>query len=280
MAKLPDYLSSIGYKNPDKSHSTLFQYANDTNQSYFEWMEEHPEQHNKFSAGMSAATELQKPTLEPAILSLLKTFEKQGEPHAEADKDVLIVDVGGGRGEVLSAIRNSWPELRGRIVVQDLPKEIEGRKPADGIEAMAYDFFTPQPIKGIAVTSFPPAQPGVRTDFEETGAELYLFIHIFHDWSDECCQQILVNTAPAMTPHVSKLVIVDVVVPGVGAPPFAAMMDISMIVHGGMERTEKQWRALLEGAGLEVESIEGPKPWSVTGDSVIVAVKRGAEANA
>ncbi|KAL8828639.1 MAG: hypothetical protein Q9191_002474 [Dirinaria sp. TL-2023a] len=225
MAKLPDYLSSIGYENPDKRHSTLFQYANGTDQSYFEWMEEHPVQHNKFSAGMSAATELQKPTLEPAIFSLLKTFDRHGESDAEKDKDVLVVDVGGGRGEVLSAIRDAWPKLRGRIVVQDLPKEIEGRKPANGIEARAYDFFTPQPIR-------------------------------------------------AMTPHVSKLVIVDVVVPGVGAPPFAAMMDISMIVHGGMERTEKQWRALLDGAGLEVESIEGPKPWSVTGDSVIVAVKR------
>ena len=78
-----------------------------------------------------------------------------------------------------------------------------------------------------------------------------------------------------MTAHNSKLVIVDVVVAGAGATPFTAMMDTSMIVHGGMERTEKQWRILLDGAGLEVESIEGPKPGSVTGDSVIVAVKRG-----
>ena len=77
-----------------------------------------------------------------------------------------------------------------------------------------------------------------------------------------------------MIPGVSKLVVVDIVVPGAGASPFTAMMDISMIVHGGMERAEKQWRSLLEGAGLEVESIEGPKPGRVTGESVIIAVKR------
>ena len=153
MAKLPDYLSSIDYKNPDNRHSTLFQYANGTDQSYFEWMEEHPEQHDKFSAGMSAATELQKPTLEPAILSLLHKDDRQEESHKESDNDVLIVDVGGGRGKVLSTIRNSWPGLRGRIVVQDLPKEIAGREPANGIEPMAYDFFTPQPVKGMFILS-------------------------------------------------------------------------------------------------------------------------------
>lgn len=253
MANLPDFLSSIDYKNPDNRHSTLFQYVNGTKQSYFEWMEEHPEQHDRFSATMSAATELQKPTLESAILSLLHNDDRELGSHAEADSGVLIVDVGGGRGKFVSTIRNSWPALRGRIVVQDLPKEIEGREPAEGIEAMAYDFFTPQPIRG---------------------AQIYLFVHIFHDWSDECCRQILANNTLAMTPGVSKLVIIDVVIAGVGALPFTAMMDSSMILHGGMERTEKHWRALLEGAGLEVESIEGPKRGSVTGDSVIVAVKR------
>lgn len=50
------------------------------------------------------------------------------------------------------------------------------------------------------------------------------------------------------------------------------MMDISMMAFGGMERTEKQWRVLLEGVGLRVVGIEGPREGSLTGDSVIEAV--------
>lgn len=57
-----------------------------------------------------------------------------------------------------------------------------------------------------------------------------------------------------------------------GASTFACMMDISMMAFGGMERTEKQWRVLLEGVGLRVVGIEGPREGSLTGDSVIEAV--------
>ena len=52
-------------------------------------------------------------------------------------------------------------------------------------------------------------------------------------------------------------------------------MDISMIAYGGMERTEYQWRQLLEEEGLKIVSIEGPKVGSVTGDSVIDAERVG-----
>lgn len=45
-----------------------------------------------------------------------------------------------------------------------------------------------------------------------------------------------------------------------------------MMAFGGMERTERQWRGLLEGVGLRVVRIEGPGVGSLTGDSVIEAV--------
>ena len=33
-----------------------------------------------------------------------------------------------------------------------------------------------------------------------------------------------------------------------------------MVAFGGMERTEKQWRKLLEGAGLKIERFVKPEP--------------------
>jgi hypothetical protein len=40
-------------------------------------------------------------------------------------------------------------EIKGRVILQDLPKVIEDiSEPLPGVEKMGYDFFTPQPIKG------------------------------------------------------------------------------------------------------------------------------------
>ena len=85
------------------------------------------------------------------------------------------------------------------------------------------------------------------------GARVYYFRHIFHDWPDAACRQILLNTLPAMAAagH-SRLVIVDNVLPDMGAGVLPAMRDIAMMVLGGCERTESQWRALLEGVGLYI----------------------------
>ena len=61
----------------------------------------------------------------------------------------LLVDVGGGLGHDAEAFRNNFPHLPGRIIVQDLPGSIEQAAPTGrGIETMAHDFFTPQPIQG------------------------------------------------------------------------------------------------------------------------------------
>ena len=68
--------------------------------------------------------------------------------------------------------------------------------------------------------------------------------------------------------------IVDLVVPEVGASAFTCMMDISMIAFGGTERTERQWRVLLEGEGLRIVRIEGPKSGNLLEDSVIEAELR------
>ena len=58
------------------------------------------------------------------------------------------VDVGGGYGQKTVALKRAFPEIRGRFIVQDLPHIIESAPKTEGIEHMAHDFFTEQPIKG------------------------------------------------------------------------------------------------------------------------------------
>lgn len=59
----------------------------------------------------------------------------------------MLVDVGGGYGHEIQEIRKRYPDLPGRMIVQDLSDTINQITAAPGTEAMAYDFFTPQVIQ-------------------------------------------------------------------------------------------------------------------------------------
>lgn len=59
-----------------------------------------------------------------------------------------------------------------------------------------------------------------------------------------------------MEPGYSKILINDWVVPDTGSPLIPALLDIQiMAVLPGMERTQTQWKELLESVGLEIVKI-------------------------
>lgn len=69
------------------------------------------------------------------------------------DGRATVIDVGGGCGHILRQIKGLAPNLKGRFILQDQPTVIEENGKAmenDGFEAMAHDFFTPQPIRGLS----------------------------------------------------------------------------------------------------------------------------------
>lgn len=65
-----------------------------------------------------------------------------------------------------------------------------------------------------------------------------------------------------MVPDYSKLLIHELLVPETGADTFAAVYDLVMMAfQAGMERTESQWRQLIEKAGLKVVKFwQPPEP--------------------
>jgi hypothetical protein len=92
-----------------------------------------------------------------------------------------------------------------------------------------------------------------------TGARVYFYHHILHDWSDEKCIEMLKSVRGAMKPGYSKLLLHEMIIPDVGASPFHAMLDLTMMtINGGMERNSKQWHELLVKAGLTVVKIWAP----------------------
>lgn len=127
-----------------------------------------------FSKGMAASVRLQGSHLPGSISDLFpldpnrhsqrpvhdESGSYDGQPISGEDKDpeslskhrsdedhVPVVHVGGGRGGILQDLRRMRPDLQGRLSVQDLAKEIDGREIAQGVEGMTFDFMQLQPVK-------------------------------------------------------------------------------------------------------------------------------------
>ena len=93
--------------------------------------------------------------------------------------------------------------------------------------------------------------------FEDVpSGDVYVLSRILHDWDDDRAGAIL-RTIHAGAPPKAAVLVLDAVIPEGNDPNGAKWLDLLMLVlAGGRERTESQWRALLEGAGLRVEGIE------------------------
>ena len=106
---------------------------------------------------------------------------------------------------------------------------------AAGIEMQEYDFFTPQPIKR---------------------ANIYFIRDVLHDWPDRAAIQLLSQTAEAMEPGRSRLLIEDHVVEVENVHHTPAAADILlMLILNGIERTLEQWTMLLKESGLRIVKV-------------------------
>jgi len=82
------------------------------------------------------------------------------------------------------------------------------------------------------------------------GADAYVLSQILHDWDDDDAARILEVCAAAARPE-SRLVLGEVVlVPG-DEPDWGKFLDLHMLVLlGGRERSEDEWRRLLDRGGF------------------------------
>jgi len=145
-----------------------------------------------------------------------------------------VIDIGGGNGALLNAIVNAFPHLEG--VLFDLPHVIERAQSSNGIELSPRirfaggDFFGEIP----------------------EGGDVYLLKKIIHDWPDDRAREILRRCRHAMSPQ-SRLLLIELIVPPGNDATFTKFLDLWMMVGpGGRERTEDEYRDLLNAAGLSL----------------------------
>ena len=94
-----------------------------------------------------------------------------------------------------------------------------------------------------------------------SGADAYLLRHIIHDWDDDKSVAILRNIRTAMGKQ-GKLLVVEGIVPPDNEPSMSKFFDLAMmVVPGGMERTEEEYRRLFATSGFALKRIVPTNSW-------------------
>ena len=97
-----------------------------------------------------------------------------------------------------------------------------------------------------------------------SGGDAYIMKHIIHDWDDEKAALILSNIRKVL-PKDGRVILIEAVIPPGNEPGLGKILDLEMLVMpGGRERTEQEFRALFDRAGFDLTRIvPTPSPLSV-----------------
>ncbi len=152
----------------------------------------------------------------------------------------VVADLGGGGGSLVLSVLRLNPHLRGMLV--DLQPSIDDAKPRfageDRCELIAADLAQAVPA----------------------GADVYMLKHVLHGRQDADALPILKNCRAEIPQH-GRLLIIEFVLPALVSqvdPQLEALLmsDLNMLaVTGGKERSEREWKALLEAAGFVIVAV-------------------------
>lgn len=180
------------------------------------YTKENPHSNTVFNTGMESFTKV--------IMRLFVGCYKGFQPGER----LRVVDVGGGNGAAIAQIVETYPQIHG--INFDLPQVIENAPSIPGVEHVGGDMFESIP-----------------------SADVVFIKHVLHNWDDEQCVKILENCHKAL-PENGRLIVVDAVVADQPSASQEVQMifDLIMISYtgGGRERSEQQWRRLLENSGF------------------------------
>ena len=167
--------------------------------------------------------------------------------HAEAILNAIdvreaevVVDLGGGTGELLAAVLARRPDLRGVLfdlsnVVEHAAQVLGASKVADRCTIIGDSFFERVPEHG----------------------DTYLLKQVIHDWDDQRAEAIL-RTCRRCMPVSARLLIIERKMPevtesGISPEPFFADLEMLVMTPGGRERTVTEISNLLERAGFRLQ---------------------------
>ena len=196
-------------------------------QPFFEYLAAHPGDAAVFNNAMTQGVAWTTP-------ALLKAYD--------FSRFERLVDVGGGEGALLRDILTATPRLQG--ILFDLPPVV----------ARASEILTGKIAARCQIVG------GNFFDSVPDDADAYLLKGVIHDWPDDEAARILRNTRRAIRPNGTLLLIEGIVGSG---HRLVGLMELLMLVIGGRERSETEFRSLLASTDFSVARIISTEASSV-----------------
>jgi hypothetical protein len=142
LGSVPGYYLKHGFKSPEDHKNAPFTFAHGTvDEDFFDILVKDTDKLTIFNNAMEIMAVL---GLKP--LGTVYAFD-QLVPNEDG---IALVDIGGGKGQMLKVIQEAYPEMRGKLVLEDLKVVLDGGGVVDDeVVKIPYDFFNDlQPIKG------------------------------------------------------------------------------------------------------------------------------------
>jgi O-methyltransferase/methyltransferase family protein len=216
------YSAAAGLLAAVRSGGTAFEHVH--GERFFDHLARHPDREAAFQASMAVRSEQE-------ARDVVAAYDFSGFRR--------LVDVGGGRGVLLATILRAHPSLQAVLTdretaIADARAHLQALALDDRAECVAADFFETVP----------------------SDADAYLLSRVIHDWDDRDARRILGSCRQAMQ-ATSRLLIVEAILPERAHDrPAAIRMDLHMLVLlGARERTEAQFRGLLDSTGFRVHRV-------------------------
>jgi O-methyltransferase domain len=194
-----------------------------TGMKFFDYLAAHPAEGEIFNGAMNDAGQM-------VSAAVVQAYDFSGISK--------IVDLGGGHGTLITAILKNYPQMTGILfdsphVAESARKRIADAGLADRCEIVGDDFFKSVPA----------------------GADAYLLRWIIHDWDHERALTILRNCRKAMK-KTSRLLLIETIIPAGDELHIGKFVDFIMLTnHGGWERTEEEYKNLLQEAGFQLNRV-------------------------
>lgn len=185
--------------------------------SFYDYLQQNPQANTRFNQGMSNYSELEH--------RLIPTAYSFAQFNA-------IVDIGGGKGELLQHLHKLYPQKQ--LTLIELDSVVQGLSSVT-FQAVAGNFFEP---------------------IQEVTGNAAILKRVLHNWSDEDAVKILQNVSSVIGQQ-GKLVIIEKTQTTAFKGRNLDDADIIMLTLGGnaQSRTSGHIEKLLQQAGYKLEQV-------------------------
>ncbi len=150
-----------------------------------------------------------------------------------------VIDVGGGSGNLVAALLEANPSLKGTVferpaVAETAVRWLHAAGLSHRCDVLEGDFFECIPA----------------------GGDVYVLSHVIHDWDEAHCLTLLRNCRGAIGTG-GRLLIVETVLPWPNEQSPARLLDMIMLANSpnGQERTLEEYRDLLATADFQLARV-------------------------